>query len=137
MRITIKNTVNGKVLSKEFIVKVQYDLTKPYVKKEKDQYGRYILTVWRERTTLVNAHVYDPDKINSRTTWSGMTQCDYHDLKHYSKKIGKKLAWFACVDEMYKAGAVNKDEADALKCIDLDATSFVIDMASGTVHKSK
>ena len=45
MRITIKNTVNGEVLSKEFIVKVQYDKTKPIVKLEKDQYGRAVFTV--------------------------------------------------------------------------------------------
>lgn len=135
MRITIKNTINGKVQKKEMIVKVQYDPTKPYVKKEKDQFGRYVFTVWQEKVTTVSCHMYDPDKTDSRTTYSGTTQCDYHDAKHYSKKYGKKLAWLNCITEMVNAGVVSADEADALDCIDLDATAFELDLEKKTLTK--
>ena len=137
MRITIKNTINGKVSSKELIVKVQYDLSKPIVKKEKDKFGRFVFTAWQEKITTVCAHYYDPEKTDSRTTWSGQTVCDYHDLKHYSKKYGKKLAWLNCINEMVADGAITSDEADALDCIDLNATSFVLDMAKKTVTSIK
>lgn len=137
MRITIKNTVNGKVSTKELIVKVQYDLTKPYVRKDKDQYGRYVFTVWQEKVTTVSAHYYDPEKTDSRTVWQGKTQCDFHDAKHYSKKYGKKLAWLNCINEMVADGAIDCDEADALDNISLDATAFEVDMANKKITSTK
>lgn len=128
MRITIKNTVNGKVSSKELIVKVQYDQTKPIVKREKDEFGRYIFTIWQEKITTVSCHEYDPEKTASRTIYSGTTTCDYHDAKRYSKKFGKQLAWYNCINEMLSNGVVTNEEADALNMIKLDATAFELDM---------
>lgn len=137
MRITIKNTVNGKVLSKEFIVKVQYDKTKPIVKFEKDQYGRAVFTVWQEKITTVSCHEYDPEKTSSRTIYAGATICDYHDAKHYSKKLGKQIAWLNCVNELLSNGVVTDEEADALDMIELDATAFELDMEKKQFTKIK
>jgi hypothetical protein len=137
MRITIKNTINGKVLSKELIVKVQYDKTKPIVKYEKDQYGREVFTVWQEKITTVSCHEYDPEKTSSYTTYTGTTTCDYHDAKYYSKKLGKQLAWLNCVDELLSNGVINEDEADALDKIELDANVFELDMAQMILKKRK
>lgn len=129
MRITIKNTVNGKVLSKELLVKVQYDKTKPIVKHETDQYGRSVFTVWKENITTVSCNEYDPEKTSSYTTYTGTTTCDYHDAKKYSKKLGKQIAWLNCVDELLSNGVINEDEARALEMIKLDANVFELDMA--------
>lgn len=137
MRITIKNTINGKVLSKELIVKVQYDKTKPIVKYEKDQYGREVFTVWQEKITTVSCHEYDSEKTSSYTTYAGTTTCDYHDAKHYSKKLGKQIAWLNCVDELLSNGVINEDEADALDMIELDANVFELDMAQMILKKRK
>ena len=128
MRITIKNTINGDVQTKELIVKVQYDKTKPIVKHEKDEYGRNIFTIWQERKTTVSVQKYDPDKTASRTVYVGTTTCDYHDAKRYSKKLGKHLAWLNCINELVENNVVTGDEADALEAIELDATAFELDM---------
>ena len=135
MRITIKNTVNGEVLSKELIVKVQYDKTKPIVKHEKDQYGRSMFTIWQEKITTVSCHEYDPEKTSSRTIYTGTTTCDYHDAKHYSKKLGKQIAWLNCVNELLSNGVVTDEEADALDMIELNATAFELDMAKKKLTK--
>jgi len=128
MRITIKNTINGDVQTKELIVKVQYDNTKPIVKHEKDEFGRNVFTIWQERKTTVSVQKYDPNKTASRTVYVGTTTCDYHDAKHNSKKLGKQIAWLNCINELVENNVVNGDEADALEAIELDATAFELDM---------
>ena len=128
MRITIKNTINGDVQTKELIVKVQYDKTKPIVKHEKDEFGRNVFTIWQERKTTVSVQKYDPNKTASRTVYVGTTTCDYHDAKNYSKKLGKQIAWLNCINELVENNVVNGDEADALEAIELDATAFELDM---------
>lgn len=137
MRITIKNTVNGKVLCKELIVKVQYDETKPIVTYEKDKYGRSVFTVWKEKTTTVSCHEYDPEKTSSYTIYAGITTCDYRDMKHYSKKLGRQIAWINCIKELYSNGVVNDEEARALRLIELDANVFELDMAQKKLNKIK
>lgn len=124
MRITIKNTTQ----TKEFIVKIQYDTTKPIVKREKDEFGRDVFTIWQEKITTVSCHKYDPNKTSSRTVYVGTTTCDYHDAKHYSKKVGRVIAWLNCINELVENNVVNEVEATALEAITLDATAFEIDM---------
>lgn len=124
MRITIKNTTQ----TKEFIVKIQYDTTKPIVKREKDEFGRDVFTIWQEKITTVSCHKYDPNKTSSRTVYVGTTTCDYHDIRRYSKKVGRVIAWLNCINELVENNVVNEDEATALEAITLDATAFEIDM---------
>lgn len=135
MRIIIKNS-NRKNRVRELIVKVLYDETKPIVKTQKDQYGRLIVTTWKERKTTVSAREYFQEAKNDKmTVYYGTTVCDYRDAKQFNKKTGRCIAWMNCIDELYNHGVINEHEADMLDMIELDATSFEIDMDKHTVSK--
>ena len=136
MRITLKHTIDGKQVNRELIVKIQYDFTKPFVKTDKDQYGRWVITTWRERKTTVYVHEYDHEALpNSKTVYVGTTVCDYHDDKHYSKKTGRCLAWYNALDEMFKQGVIDEDEHDALSALELNATAYELDLTAKTIKK--
>lgn len=135
MRIIIKNS-NRKNRIRELIVKVLYDETKPIVRTQKDQYGRLIVTTWKERKTTVSAREYFQEAKNDKmTVYYGTTVCDYRDAKQFNKKTGRCIAWMNCIDELYNHGVINEHEADMLDMIELDATSFEIDMDKHTVSK--
>ena len=100
MRIIIKNS-NRKNRIRELIVKVLYDETKPIIKTQKDQYGRFIVTTWKERKTTVSAREYFPELEKDRmTVYYGTTVCDYRDAKQFNKKTGRCIAWMNCIDEI-------------------------------------
>lgn len=135
MRIVIKNS-NRKNDVRELIVKVLYDTTKPIIKTQKDQYGRYIITTWKERKTTVSAREYFPEIEKDRlTVYYGTTVCDYRDAKQFCKKTGRCIAWMNCIDELVANGVINEHEASMLDMIELDATSFIIDMDKCTISK--
>ena len=135
MRITIKNTINGRIMKRELIVKIRYDKTKPIVKHAHDEFGRDVYTVWQERVTTVSCHEYDPENESSTTLYVGRTVCNYHDNKNFSKSTGRMLAWFNCLDEMLKSDFIGEDEEAMLEEINLNATAVEVDVAKQTVKK--
>ena len=136
MRITLKRTIDGKQVNRELIVKIQYDFTKPFVKTDKDQYGRWVITTWRERKTTVYVHEYDHEALpNSKTVYAGTTVCNYYDDKHYSKKTGRRLAWLHTLDEMFMQGVIDEDEHDALSVLELNATAYELDLSAKSIKK--
>lgn len=138
MRITLKNTINGKEKKRDLIVKIQYDFTKPLTatEPEKDEYGRTVIKVWREKRTTVSVYEFDPVREpESKTVYVGTTVCDYHDAKKYSKKKGRMIAWHNALDELIDKDIISHDEYDALFDLGLSATSYEIDFTTKTVTK--
>lgn len=135
MRIIIKNS-SCKRKIRELIVKVLYDQTKPIIKTQKDQYGRFIITTWKERKTTVSAREYFPELEKDRMTiYYGTTVCDYRDSKQFNKKTGRCIAWMNCIDELLTNSVIDEHEADMLDKIELDATSFEVDMDKCIISK--
>lgn len=135
MRIIIKDS-SCKRKTRELIVKVLYDQTKPIIKTQKDQYGRFIVTAWKERKTTVSAREYFPELEKDRmTVYYGTTVCDYRDSKQFNKKTGRCIAWMNCIDELLMNGVIDEHEADMLDKIELDATSFEVDMDKCIISK--
>lgn len=138
MRITIKHTINSEVKQRDLIVKIQYDFTKPLTatETEKDEYGRTVIKVWREKRTTVTVYEFDPVREpESKTVYVGTTVCDYHDVKKYSKKKGRIIAWHNALDELIDKNIISHGEYDVLFDLDLSATSYEIDFATKTVTK--
>lgn len=125
MRIILKT----QDYSRELIVKIRYDKTKPQVKYSKDKYGRSIAIAWSENKTTVQCREYDPkQEPNSQTIYVGSTVCDYRDIKQYTRKIGREIAWDNCIIEMYNQNFITRNEAIQLQKCGLNATTSVIDM---------
>lgn len=138
MRITIKHNINGKTVTRDFIVKIQYDHTKPLTETThgKDEYGRdveYKFT-WRERSTTVSLHEFNPNvEPDSKVVFVGTTTCNYRDVRKYKKAKGRLFAWHHALDEAFNRKAITKDEYDVMYGIKLAATAYVIDLAEKTV----
>lgn len=128
MRITLKTQFD----KLELLVKVQYDYTKPIVKHILDEYGRNVVTTWRERKTTVTCRKFDEEKNPaSKTLYVGTTVCDYRDMKKFSKRKGREIAWANAIAAMVEEGFINRDEADVLQAAGLSYTNAVIDMTKG------
>ncbi len=136
MRVTLKTSAE----QREFIVKIQYDLTKPKtaVKYGRDEHGRDYETTytWCERVTTVSIQEwFKESNPKSRTVFQGKAICDYHDNKRYRKRKGKLLAYKAALDEMHCQGVINDVEYDALLMLELSATAYEIDLAATATIK--
>lgn len=128
MRITLKTQFD----KLELLVKVQYDYTKPIVKRSRDEYGRNVITTWRERKTTVTCRKFDEKKDpDSKTLYVGTTVCDYRDVKKFSRRKGREIAWANAIAAMVEEGFINRDEADVLQAAGLSYTNATIDMTQG------
>lgn len=78
-----------------WIIKFKYDYM-PMEKVSKDQYGREVITAWKEAVTecIIKKYKKNPRnaKAASYSQFVGYSQCNYKDKFAYSKPRGKVTA---------------------------------------------
>lgn len=93
-----------------FTIKIKHDKI-PMSSCHKDEYGRTVETYWNEHKTKVTIEEFFPDndKVSTNTTYTGYSYCSYKD--HYSKKVGRELAFYNAVSEMLKRNVISSNES--------------------------
>lgn len=93
-----------------FTIKIKHDRI-PMSSYHKDEYGRTVETYWNEHKTKVTIEEFFPDndKVSTNTTYTGYSYCSYKD--HYSKKVGRELAFYNAVSEMLKRNVISSNES--------------------------
>lgn len=111
-------TVKDKNDRQKYVIKIQYDWTKPIMTQTKDEWQRLITTTWRERKTTVTITPWNENgEPVSRTIFMGTTTCHYKDK--YDKRVGREVAFRRCLTEMYEQEAIDEDEFIAMTMADL------------------